>query len=299
MVLAGYGMISTGATGIETSEVDSFQTPGKHAGLNRIDAVYLLDDVEFLTYDFDNGLPEQNALAFDDVDSDLGLGDDEAMPGPGDSGGPVFLDGAIAGVIAVGRRLQQPGIDVTDEINSSWGEAHFDTRVATFQHFLIDATDDAVMFDNLIGDFDQSGHRDVADIDLLTVAQQEGSTEPAYDFDGSGVADSADRLWWIHNLQRTYLGDTNLDGQFNSDDLVGSIARGKYATDTAALWSDGDWNGDGSFDAEDLMDAMADGGYEQGPRVAASAVPEPCGALLLTLGMLVADFRCRRQRNAA
>ena len=180
VVVAGYGAIGTGATGVESIDDRTFRSPGKHAGMNQIDEIYLMDDSHFLAYDFDNGQPEQNALTFDDVDSDLGLGNDEAMPGFGDSGGPVFIDHAIAGVIATSQRLRQPGIDVNDEIDSSWGEAHFDTRVSIFQHFLVDATDDAVLFDNLYADFDESGRRDAADIDLLSAA-------PARRIDGSDL----------------------------------------------------------------------------------------------------------------
>ena len=36
----------------------------------------------------------------------------------------------------------------------------------------------------------------------------------------------------------------------------------------------------------DLVIALSDGGYEQGPRAAVSAVPEPGGPLLLILGMI-------------
>jgi hypothetical protein len=48
-------------------------------------------------------------------------------------------------------------------------------------------------------------------------------------------------------------GDTNLDGSFNSSDLVAVFQRGKYEAGIAddISWSDGDWNGDGQFSTSD------------------------------------------------
>src|SRR5690606_21897193 len=135
----------------------------------------------------------------------------------------------------------------------------------SFQHFLIDATGDAVRFHNLIGDFDGSGRREAADLNLLSAARRESSTAAAFDRDGSGRVDSADRLWWIHKLARTHLGDANLDRLFDSGDLVTVLASGKYGTDATAVWSEGDWSGDGRFDDDDLVVALQDGGYEQPP----------------------------------
>ena len=81
-----------------------------------------------MLYDFDSGLPENNVLELNEAPSDLGLGDDEVMMATGDSGGPVFLDGAIAG-ISTSYLGQQPG-DATPDANSSWGEmAHRPPRV--------------------------------------------------------------------------------------------------------------------------------------------------------------------------
>ena len=53
---------------------------------------------------FDNGLSENNALEMTGFESDLGFGLDEVMSSSGDSGGPRFLDGAIAGVAGTGAR---------------------------------------------------------------------------------------------------------------------------------------------------------------------------------------------------
>ena len=89
---------------------------------------------------------------------------------------------------------------------------------------------------------------------------------------------------WVHELKKTYIGDANLDGEFNSGDFVQVFQTGKYETGTGAGWSDGDWNTDGFFSSDDFITAFEDGGYEQGPRTALAAVPEPSVSLLLVIG---------------
>ena len=45
----------------------------------------------------------------------------------------------------------------------------------------------------------------------------------------------------------TGVGDTNLDGEFSSGDLVQVFVDGKYETNEEAGWEQGDWNGDHHF----------------------------------------------------
>jgi uncharacterized secreted protein with C-terminal beta-propeller domain len=58
-------------------------------------------------------------------------------------------------------------------------------------------------------------------------------------------------------------GDANLDGRFNSSDLVLIFQRGKYedAIPDNARWDEGDWDGDGDFTTSDLVVALAYGRY--------------------------------------
>ena len=56
-------------------------------------------------------------------------------------------------------------------------------------------------------------------------------------------------------------GDANLDGDFNSMDLVQVLRAGKYETSQTAEWSEGDWNLDGVFDRKDLVAALQRGAY--------------------------------------
>ena len=49
----------------------------------------------------------------------------------------------------------------------------------------------------------------------------------------------------------TYFGDANLDGEFNSSDLVISLAAGTYEQDVDAGWLSGDFDGTGRFDSSE------------------------------------------------
>ena len=95
-----------------------------------------------------------------------------------------------------------------------------------------------------------------------------------------------DRTNWIVNLMNTFVGDSNLDGEFNSTDFVAVFSAGEYEDGIAGNsgWAEGDWNGDGDFDSSDFVAAFTDGGYEKGPRPA--AVPEPSNVGLFALGIL-------------
>ena len=82
----------------------------------------------------------------------------------------------------------------------------------------------------------------------------------------------------IDNQFNTYFGDANLDGEFNTRDMVVVFVAGQYEDESSgnSTWTTGDWNGDAEFNSSDLVVAFADGGYEQGVRGStATAVPEP------------------------
>ncbi|MFC1758513.1 lamin tail domain-containing protein [Planctomycetota bacterium] len=54
------------------------------------------------------------------------------------------------------------------------------------------------------------------------------------------------------------IGDANLDGVFDSADLIQIFQLGRYEDDTStdADWASGDWNGDGKFDSTDFVFAF-------------------------------------------
>ena len=113
------------------------------------------------------------------------------------------------------------------------------------------------------------------------------SNNAAFDLNGDKLVNGADRDRWVNELKRTYYGDSNLDGQFNSGDFVTVFTAGQYEDAVAgnSTWATGDWNGDGDFNSSDFVTAFSAGGYEIGPRAAVSAVPEPSSIVLLLIGM--------------
>jgi hypothetical protein len=99
----------------------------------------------------------------------------------------------------------------------------------------------------------------------------------------------------VAELKKTYFGDANLDGVFNTSDFVSVFQIGEYEDAAAgnSNWSEGDWNGDADFNSSDFVAAFQDGGFEKGPRAAVAAVPEPTSAVLFGLGLL---FGIRRRK---
>ena len=147
------------------------------------------------------------------------------------------------------------------------------------------------------GDFNNDGLLTAIDIDLLSEEVRTGTNLPEFDLNADSLVNDADRAIWVDELKFTYFGDSNLDGQFNSSDLVLVFTRGKYEDGVPfnAGWADGDWNGDAEFNSSDFVTAFAGGGFEQGPRQAAQVVPEPASASMALLGALLLVALRRRK----
>ena len=67
----------------------------------------------------------------------------------------------------------------------------------------------------------------------------------------------------IKEVLGTQIGDANLDGVFNSSDIVQIFQISEYDDNVPlnSTWSDGDWNADGEFDSKDLVFAFQSGKY--------------------------------------
>jgi hypothetical protein len=149
------------------------------------------------------------------------------------------------------------------------------------------------------GDFNGNGSLDIGDLDQLLAGIRQGSNL-IYDLHMNNNLDHEDRRVWVEDLKRTYFGDSNLDGEFNSTDLIAVLGVGKYENGVPhdTTWAEGDWNGDADFDSSDLVLAISSGGYERGPRAAAAAiVPEPSAGIVLGVGIVLAVDRMRRRRK--
>jgi hypothetical protein len=151
---------------------------------------------------------------------------------------------------------------------------------------------DAIGGGGLPGDFDGNGSLTNVDIDMLAAEVRAGTNMAKFDVTSDNLVNKADQDQWVNVLKKTWYGDANLDGLFNSGDLVSVFTVGEYEDATAGNsgWADGDWNGDADFNSGDFVEAFSAGGYEQGPRQAIAAVPEPTGAALLLIGAVLASL---------
>ena len=148
------------------------------------------------------------------------------------------------------------------------------------------------------GDVNVDDQLTAHDIDLLAAGIGVGVDSNFYDVNQDDEVNEFDHVSWVEGIANTYYGDSNLDGEFNSGDLVAVFNAGEYedAIDLNSGWASGDWNGDSEFTTTDLVRAFQGGGYEQGPKSAIRAVPEPstlgCGVVGL-IGLLSLTRRSR------
>jgi uncharacterized membrane protein len=143
--------------------------------------------------------------------------------------------------------------------------------------------------DHATGDFDGDGFLSVADVNMLVTEIQSNRNRSEFDVNRDQFVNEVDLRYWIATLKNTWFGDANLDGQFDSHDLVQAFQAGEYEDPIVnnSLWASGDWNADGDFTTADLVLAFQDGGYEQGHRPATTAVPEPSEMAWLLGGLVI------------
>jgi len=114
-----------------------------HSGTNRYDTTTDAINPLFhssiatamqLSYDFDNGEQQHDAYGRLLGIQDVGTGNSEVFSNLGDSGGPAFIDGKIAGLASFIFRYDVGGItaDITSQQDSSYGEMASDTRVSKY-----------------------------------------------------------------------------------------------------------------------------------------------------------------------
>ncbi len=108
------------------------------------------------------------------------------------------------------------------------------------------------------------------------------------DFNEDFSVDSADRDYLITNILNTTYGDSNLDGYFNTSDLVAVFQANEFEDRLVGNsgWSTGDWNGDMDFTSTDLVTAFQTGSYERTAIGEAQVVPEPSAILSSLMGLL-------------
>ena len=121
------------------------------------------------------------------------------------------------------------------------------------------------------GDVNGDGRIDVSDVDQLCAAIHDQSEDPRYDLNRDQELTRDDHRFLIEEILGTSAGDANLDGTFNSQDLVLIFTNAEYEDDVEAnsSWFDGDWNCDREFTSSDLVMAFQAGRYTEFPAPAA------------------------------
>ncbi len=185
-----------------------------------------------------------------------------------DNGGPTLthLPKSTSPAVDRGDPAAQAGVDPTpleDQRGTTFGRIQgrrIDIGAVEIPRTEVDA------------DFNDDGLYDLTDLDPLAAAIALGAHPNEYDLTKDGLVDLADRDAWLttagaKNLasQQAYpLGDSNLDGVFDSRDLIAIFQLGEYEDSTSAnsVWSDGDWTCDGDFTTADLVAAFQEGSYQ-------------------------------------
>jgi hypothetical protein len=213
-----------------------------------------------------------------------------------------YRDGEFAGegFVAEDQLSADPFVFAMGGQNSNETWAGYLSEVRLFDHALSDQeiAELSAGSPSILGDYNNNGVLDEPDLNLQADEIVKGpAADLSFDLTNDGQVNFDDRKMWVEDeqLKYTYIGDANLDLEFNSSDMVQVFVGGKYETLQEATWGEGDFTGDKVFDSGDMVAAFAGGGYEKGPRGQnPPAVPEPTSITLLLLGLLGAVSLSRR-----
>ncbi|MCA9171391.1 MAG: hypothetical protein KDB23_27165, partial [Planctomycetales bacterium] len=133
---------------------------------------------------------------------------------------------------------------------------------------------------SLNGDLNDDGKVNEFDIDLLCRAIHAGAESG--DLNGDGEVNEKDMDYLVHDILHTVYGDANLDGVFNSTDLIQIFRYGQYEDDIPnnSGWAQGDFDCDGDFTTGDLVKAMQSGAYSPTSLPAPARSADLLGAVL-------------------
>ena len=130
----------------------------------------------------------------------------------------------------------------------------------------------------VIGDFNEDGLVDAADMDLLSTEVRAGTHDTLYDVTGDGLVDAADREFWVEDIKGTIFGDSNFDREVEFVDFLTLNA----SFGQPGGWASGDFDGTANVDFPDFLILSAAFGTKA--TAESASVPEP-SAGVLALGL--------------
>ncbi|HEX5431048.1 MAG TPA: trypsin-like serine protease [Bryobacteraceae bacterium] len=150
--IVGYGETGSGITGADGSATFGTKYRGENrvegfiGDFNTFESAVLADtdpwvsDGSTLLFDFDGGTVDSvntDVAGYSPFNqTDPGLGNEEIDIAPGDSGGPEFIGGLIAGVSVLGTRFPGKG-DIDNQIDSTFGELGGAMRVSSYSDWIL------------------------------------------------------------------------------------------------------------------------------------------------------------------
>ena len=113
----------------------------------------------------------------------------------------------------------------------------------------------------MAGDINRDHVVDIRDIDHLAALVR--ADDDRADMNADDELDQDDVFHFVTNVFNVPLGDANLDGVFDTEDIVQVFRRGEYEDEYVenSTWADGDWNGDGEVTSDDIVAAFIAGGF--------------------------------------
>ncbi|MFC0266591.1 trypsin-like serine protease [Kushneria aurantia] len=139
--IVGYGATGSGTSGYIRGEGD--QRSLVHNRIDLFNSDLSLSKAPAgsqLLADFDDGSWRYDTIGRLGGVQNTGLGDAEGAIAPGDSGGPAFIDGLLAGVASYIATFTYAGerLDINNETDSSFGEVMGWQRVSHYQSWIDD-----------------------------------------------------------------------------------------------------------------------------------------------------------------
>ncbi len=154
-----------------------------------------------------------------------------------------------------------------------------------------------------MADLTGNGIVDVGDLDLPSSVVRKGDDDADrhFDLNADGRVDEGDRRFFVRVVADSFFGDADMDGVFDSSDMVRVFQSGEYEdlVSSNSTWASGDWNGNGDFESGDMVLAFQSGGYFPGIEdielSKTAGIPEPGSQVLGLIGLVMAIMMSRSQ----